>query len=65
VRVFFCNAFTMPKKFSVLGLPRVASNAGWRLFEGFLISAERPSKPMVAFTRSRSIALPVCVSPAR
>ena len=46
-RVYFCNALTMPKKFSVFGLPRGAS-IRCRLLLGLLISAASPSNPMVA-----------------
>jgi hypothetical protein len=49
---------------SLLGLPRGAS-IRCRLLLGLLISAASPSKPMVAFTRSRRTALPTVVSPAR
>src|SRR3989441_628878 len=63
-RVFFCRAFTMPKKFSVLGLPCGAS-IRCTLLLGFLISAANSSTPTVSLTRSRRMALPATVSPPR
>jgi len=45
------NAFTMPKKFSVLGLPRVASMR-CRLFEGFLIAAANIASRNLAALRA-------------
>src|SRR5207247_4588197 len=62
--VFFCRALTMLKRFSVLGLPRGA-NIRCRLLLGFLIAAASSSKPSVALTRSRRMALPAAVSPLR
>ena len=51
-RVFFWRAFTIPKKFSVLGLPCGASMR-CRLLLGLLSVLAHSSNPTVALTRSR------------
>jgi hypothetical protein len=55
-RVFFCSARTMSKKFSVLGLPCGAS-IRCRLLLYLFTAAASASKPTVALTRSRKMAL--------
>jgi len=61
---FFWSALTIVKKFSVLGLPRGAS-IRCRLLLGFLSVRASSSNPMVALTRSRRMAFPTVVSPAK